>query len=447
MATLKLKLDTTYKPKGKPEHEITFPLVIKVSHRRVAKAIQLGFKLRLAEWDTDKLRVRKNFNNSGRANVNILRQWEAANTIVDELSKAQLKQMDVYQLVTLIEAAITDKSEHRINSLLPSQNAEQLIEAAAKPKVTYLDVYAEACRETLLRAKRYGVYQQMKYTLGVVERFYGSAAIPMTIINEDFLNELETWWLGIGNKRNTLFTIMKNLRKLFNLAIKDKESEIGRDDYPFGIHGYTVRTEKTRKRAIKEESLQALRELKLVAESPEWHARNYFLFLFNCWGMSFTDMARLRPENFAEGRTYLSYKRIKLVHNPNSPMITIKLTAEAQRILSHYWDKDLEHNRHIFPVLRDYLPGQLDLKAYNRISTYIQNTNKELKALGGKIGLAHPLTTYVSRHTFGTLGKQKGISTEKISELLGHSDLKTTQVYLSSFENSELNKAAETILG
>ncbi len=45
------------------------------------------------------------------------------------------------------------------------------------------------------------------------------------------------------------------------------------------------------------------------------------------------------------------------------------------------------------------------------------------------------LTTIVSRHSFSTQMKRSGASTEFIQEALGHSDKKTTENYLDSFEN------------
>ena len=445
MATLNLKLNTTYSPKGETENEKFYPLVIKVSHRRVAKNIPTGYKLRLKDWDGSKLKIKKSFSSSGRANVNVLRQWEAANSIVDELSKAQLKQMDVYQLVSLIEVALIDKSQDRVSKLLPGQSSNTIVDQAGR--VTYLDEYAEAYKAKLYRDKRYGIYRQIDYMLGAIKRFYGNTHIPLKKIDEDFLSEMESWWRGKDEKNsyNTLSTILKNLRKLYNLAIKDKQSEIKKDDYPFGIHGFSIKKEQTRKRAIKEEDLQKIRALQLEEGSQEWHSRNYFLFMLNCWGMGFGDMARLRPQNITGDRSYLSYKRNKLNYRADNSIITIKLTEEARAILSHYWPEGTTPD-YIFPILNGLDPKNISEQILQRIANKNQHSNAGLKTIGQQIGLDYPLTSYVARHTFSTIGKKKGVPVEKISELLGHSSLKTTQVYLASFEREELDDAAEMIL-
>ncbi|SBV94192.1 conserved hypothetical protein [uncultured Dysgonomonas sp.] len=56
------------------------------------------------------------------------------------------------------------------------------------------------------------------------------------------------------------------------------------------------------------------------------------------------------------------------------------------------------------------------------------------------------LITYVARHSFATILKRSGINVAIISEALGHSDLKTTQIYLDSFENSQIDEAMKNLL-
>lgn len=48
------------------------------------------------------------------------------------------------------------------------------------------------------------------------------------------------------------------------------------------------------------------------------------------------------------------------------------------------------------------------------------------------------ISTYYARHTWATLQKRNGKSTEVISDSLGHNSIKTTQVYLDSFDEDSL---------
>ena len=56
--------------------------------------------------------------------------------------------------------------------------------------------------------------------------------------------------------------------------------------------------------------------------------------------------------------------------------------------------------------------------------------------MGRQLGITRKATTIVSRHSFSTQLKRSGASTEFIQEALGHTDKKTTENYLDSFENS-----------
>ena len=59
-----------------------------------------------------------------------------------------------------------------------------------------------------------------------------------------------------------------------------------------------------------------------------------------------------------------------------------------------------------------------------------QKMNAYLKEIGDICGLSKTLTTHLARHTFATtITLTQGISMESVSKMLGHSDIKTTQIY------------------
>jgi integrase/recombinase XerD len=61
------------------------------------------------------------------------------------------------------------------------------------------------------------------------------------------------------------------------------------------------------------------------------------------------------------------------------------------------------------------------------------------------LGIDRKVTTIVTRHTFSTLLKRSGASTEFIQEALGHMDKKTTENYLDSFENEVKKEYSEVL--
>jgi len=62
-----------------------------------------------------------------------------------------------------------------------------------------------------------------------------------------------------------------------------------------------------------------------------------------------------------------------------------------------------------------------------------------------RLGIDKKVTTIVSRHTFSTQLKRSGASTEFIQEALGHTDKKTTENYLDSFEKEAKKEFAKKL--
>ena len=72
--------------------------------------------------------------------------------------------------------------------------------------------------------------------------------------------------------------------------------------------------------------------------------------------------------------------------------------------------------------------------------------NKNLKLIATQLNVDANMTTYVAGHSFASVLKKSGVSIALISEALGHSDLSTTQVYLDSFDNEQIDTAMQNLL-
>ena len=69
-----------------------------------------------------------------------------------------------------------------------------------------------------------------------------------------------------------------------------------------------------------------------------------------------------------------------------------------------------------------------------------------MNKIGEELKLPIDLTTYMARHSFATVLKRAGVSTSIISESLGHSSEKVTQIYLDSFDNSQIDNALKCLM-
>lgn len=100
---------------------------------------------------------------------------------------------------------------------------------------------------------------------------------------------------------------------------------------------------------------------------------------------------------------------------------------------------------YIFPILNDAVHITATQK-HNRIHKVLVRVNRDLKAMAKQLGIEGNVTTYVARHTFGTVLKTSGVNTAIISEAMGHKTEAITQTYLKSFENSIIDEAMEHLL-
>lgn len=101
------------------------------------------------------------------------------------------------------------------------------------------------------------------------------------------------------------------------------------------------------------------------------------------------------------------------------------------QVIDRWGNKDQSPNNYIFPILN---AGITLMRQYELIELFISSIDDWMLKIKKKLGIDKPVTTYVARHTFSIVMKRSGASTEFIQEALGHTNIKTTESYLDSFE-------------
>ena len=276
-----------------------------------------------------------------------------------------------------------------------------------------------------------------KYALQVLDG-YKPTTMALEAIDLDYLKGLELYLRQRGNKDNSIATRFAIFKAIYNKAVK--EGKVAVKQNPFSIYQVGSLWAKTRKRAIDKDDIQRLIDLEITeGHTTEYRrlAKDLFLFSYFTAGMNFGDIARLRYKDILRGR--VNYSRHK-----TQKLLSFQLVPMALQILEKYGTAGHGED-YIFPILNRHehtSPQQI----FNRLHKVLRKVNRELKVLGEMIGLGMPLTTYVARHTYATVLKRSGVSVALISESLGHSDLSTTQIYLDSFENSQIDAAMAHLL-
>jgi integrase len=162
----------------------------------------------------------------------------------------------------------------------------------------------------------------------------------------------------------------------------------------------------------------------------EAQARDYWLFSYFGNGMNPKDIANLKYKDI-DG-DYLTFERSKterILRSDPKP-ITVFLTDDMKAIVERWGNKNKLPNNYVFPVLE---PGLSPLRQYELLQNFVGVINDWVKRILKKLEINKKATTYVARHTFSTVLKRSGASTEFIQEALGHTDIKTTENYLDSF--------------
>ncbi len=278
----------------------------------------------------------------------------------------------------------------------------------------------------LKQLNRYGTALNYKSALNSFRKFRENNDIKFDEINTSIIEEYEAYLFDRGLTPNSTSFYMRILRAVYNRAV---ENEIILDHKPF--KKVFTGMERTCKRAIGIKELKRLRELDLSKNPRLELSRDTFLFLFFCRGMSFIDAAFLKDSNLRSG--VLTYRR----HKTNQ-LLQIKVVRQIKDIIEQYHVKD---SPYIFPFI-----SKEKTDAYKQYHCVLHKINRDLKLLGQMIGLSRPLTTYVSRHAWATIAKQKKIPLTIISEALGHDSEKTTRIYLDSLDTATIDKANDMII-
>lgn len=168
---------------------------------------------------------------------------------------------------------------------------------------------------------------------------------------------------------------------------------------------YPIRLNEVDRGFLTESEIKAIISKKFPTKRLE-QVRDIFIFSCFC-GLAYIDVANLREENICQsfdGNLWIMGRREKTGVRFNIPLLDI-----AKKILDKYKGQ-LPAGR-LLPILSN------------------QKTNTYLKEIGDVCGIKKNITFHLARHTFATYLLSKGVSIESISKMLGHTNIKTTQIY------------------
>lgn len=286
-------------------------------------------------------------------------------------------------------------------------------------------------KEEIARARKsrsYSTARNYGTALRSFLRFYApQETLLFTAINCELVDAYGDWLLKEEINQNTLSCYMRSLRAIYNKAV---DEGLAKQCYPFR-NAFTG-VARTKKRSIEKQDLRRLREVEVKPGSFMQLVRDVFLFCFYACGMPFIDVAFLKKSQITDG--LIVYRRQK-----TNQFVQIKIEPCMQEIIDRYSSPDREY---VFP----FLTSTDKVTAHKQFRSKISYYNRVLKDVGKIAGLKVRLSSYVARHTWATMAYHAATDMPVISQALGHTNIKTTQIYVKDIGNHRQNAANRRVL-
>lgn len=248
-------------------------------------------------------------------------------------------------------------------------------------------------------------------------QLYEATARKIEIYDRTATLSLTNLWLekfldherSIGNDDNSTAIHLRNIRSVFNWAIKNRWT----DNYPFEY--FNIPSKKTRKRSL---SLEDMRYIIHADVKPsQMKFRDLFVLMFYLIGVNGVDLLNATKDQLVNGR--FTYRRSK-THKEYS----VKVYPEAMELIER-------------------LSGRNHLLCFADTSSYLHTMGKLNKALKD---IMSGLSSYYARHTWAQMAYDIDIPFDTISDALGHEHgSKITSVYVD-FNQKKVDEANRKVI-
>lgn len=253
--------------------------------------------------------------------------------------------------------------------------------------------------------RRESTKENLYTTITVLQEF--RPGLDFKDITYSFLKDFEVYLREKGNGINTVAKHLRQLRTLVNEAIN--QGYIHADAYPF--RKFKIKQEKGRHEFLTPDELKKLENLE-ISDKKLRHVLDAFLFC--CYvGLRYSDFCQLTPANFirVNGKKWLHFKSIKTGIELRLPLHLL-FEGKALSILDRY-----------------------NIAEFASLGSNSE-VNKALSVIAGMARIKKHVTYHTARHTCATLLIHQGVPITTVQKLLGHTSVKTTEIYSEILSNT-----------
>lgn len=379
------------------------PIYLRITVDRRKVEMVTPYKIEAKEWEDNRQRTRRNV---------IINQ--GLNQLESEVHEVALELKKKGRRITADNLRAGIKHTKSDRDYLVRYYQEHLLQMAkaGEVKAITIDIY--------------------RYTLQHVMKFLRDAKhiddIPLWNVDYKFINDLDVWLMskdaiqpGLKLERNTVSKHHSRLRTVLIRAFK--EGLVDRN--PYG--DFKLKQSPSNRTYLDEAELERLNAHDLAGNQSLIKVRDIFMFSVYT-GLRFEDAQLLTLDKIIPGSN--GKFKLSIDQGKTERPLVIPLVDQAMEIVQRYVDA----------------PGR---KIQRRVLPTISNQklNTYLKVIADLVGIDKRLTHHVARHTCATTFLlSKEIPLEVVSRWLGHTNIKTTQVYAKVTDNylekvaSKLNK-------
>ncbi|WP_313367621.1 site-specific integrase [Sphingobacterium mizutaii] len=266
----------------------------------------------------------------------------------------------------------------------------------------------------------YGTMKNYYTTQGYIKRFlkekYRRTDMALSDLSYTFISDFEHYlrtYKPIDHHRpmnnNGIMKHIERLRKMVNMAVM--MDWLAKD--PFAK--FRKHFDRVERKSLTKQELAKLEKKRFRVERLQ---QVLDMFLFSCYtGLAYIDLSELTPDNIItgiDGNLWIFTSRAK-----TDTGVRIPLLPKARELMEKYSDDPRAVNKGtVFPVISN------------------QRMNGYLKEIAEICEINKDLTFHIARHTFATtVTLSNGVPIESVSKMLGHTSIRTTQIYAKVVES------------
>lgn len=322
------------------------------------------------------------------------------------LSKEQAKDLNLILSNEMAKANDVFVRARLQNRVISAKTFKELfLKTTSISKLSFIDFY-QTEMELLKKSRRKSTISSYNLTYNKLTSFIEEIMfIELTL---SFIDDFDRYLINEGLSQNTRGMHHKNLSTFINIAINR------------GIDIVTPykRFRRTRIRGNRDylsvKELKKLTQLYYEFSLPDNLQETLRMFLFSCYtSLRFSDIETANRNNINNN----IYRYTPVKSKNRKQIVKIPLNDTALDLIKE--DK-----------------GKLFKPITNAA------VNRSLKTIAEILGIRKTLTFHVARHTFATTFLSLGGKVEVLKEIMGHSKIETTMIYVHILEEDMINQVA-----